>query len=94
MVNQKKEKLDTYFWIFNGYFAENIEICFEDLHFEVTTLWQEDLATIEWALIQFTPPANFSVINRQILKIGKTGTRGFLAMRIPNFISVFRFWNV
>ena len=44
------------------------------------------------ALFQFRPPANFSVKNRQILKIGKTGAlgaRGFLAMPIPNLISVF-----
>ena len=29
------------------------------------------------ALFQFRPSANFSVKNRQILKIGKTGTLGF-----------------
>ena len=38
----------------------------------------------KWALFQFSRPANFSK-NRQILEIGKTGTRGFLGTQITNY---------
>ena len=47
------------------------------------------------ALFQFRPPANFSVKNRQILKIGKTGTRGFwlvLSVFGQVWFFLFGFW--
>ena len=51
---------------------------------------QSNQAIITQALVQFRPPANFSVKNRQILNIGKTCTLGFSYMLNPNMSSVFQ----
>ena len=58
---------------------------FESINMSNYMLWLIPIM----ALFQFTPPANFSAKNRQISKIGKIVTRGFLAMPIPYLISVF-----